>query len=78
MPGASFYICRTEIKSGFDGYLPEPEESGDRMIEAAVQKLANQSAENLMDDVYQEIKLVLCPSCRLKLRDRIFSMVQKK
>ena len=80
LPGASFYLCRTEIISGYDGFLPELPDTAnpDQMIDSALKKLGGKSEQELMDDVYQEIKVVLCPVCRLKLRDRILGMLRKK
>jgi hypothetical protein len=76
-PGGVFYIGRTEIISGSDGILPETEESGDRIIEKALKEISKKKSEQeFMDEVYQEIKLVLCGQCRLRFRDTILDMIQ--
>jgi len=76
-PGGIFYVVRTEIISGSDGILPDSEESGDRIIEQALREITRvKSEQELMDEVYQEIKLILCGRCRLVFRDKILDMVQ--
>jgi len=76
-PGGIFYIGRTEIISGSDGILPDTEESGDRIIEKALHEISKgKSEQEHMDEVYQEIKLILCGKCRLIFRDKILDMVK--
>lgn len=75
--GGIFYIGRTEIISGSDGFLPDIEESGDKIIEKALHEISKvKSEQELMDGVYQEIKLILCGKCRLIFRDKILDMVK--
>lgn len=76
-PGGIFYIGRTEIISGSDGILPDTEESGDRMIAKALQEITKvKSEQELMEGVYQEIKLIFCGRCRLDFRDTILDMIR--
>lgn len=76
-PGGIFYIVRTEIISGSDGILPDTEKSGDRIIAEALQALARvKSEKEIMEEVHQEIKLILCGSCRPLFRDRILDMIK--
>jgi len=76
-PGGIFYIGRTEIISGSDGILPDDEESGDRIIEMALKEIMKgKSEQELMDEVYQEIKLILCGRCRLSFRDALLDMIK--
>jgi len=76
-PGGEFYIGRTEIISGSDGIIPDDDESGDRIIEKALKEIRKaKSEQELMDEVYQEIKLIFCGRCRLTFRDKILSMVR--
>ena len=76
-PGGIFYIGRTEIISGSDGILPETEESGDRIIEKALREITKvKNEQELMEEVHQEIKLILCGRCRLIFRDRILDMIK--
>lgn len=67
-PGGLFYISRTEIISGFDGVINEPVEEADAVIAAAIRAVDAKPEQELMDDVYQEFRFILCPSCRLRLR----------
>ncbi len=76
-PGGVFYIGRTEIISGSDGILPDSEESGDKIIDKALKEITKvKSEQEFMDEVYQEIKLVLCGQCRLVFRDKILDLVK--
>ena len=76
-PGGEFYIGRTETISGSDGIIPDDEESGDRIIEKALKEIRKaKSEQELMDEVYQEIKLIFCGRCRLTFRDKILSMAK--
>jgi len=76
-PGSIFYTGRTEIISGSDGILPDTEESGDRIIAKALREITRgKSEQELMEGVYQEIKLILCGRCRLVFRDRILDMIK--
>jgi hypothetical protein len=76
-PGGIFYIGRTEIISGSDGILPDTEESGDRIIEKALHEITKMKSEQeIMEEVYQEIKLTLCGRCRLIYRDKILDMIK--
>jgi hypothetical protein len=76
-PGGIFYIGRTEIISGSDGILPDPEEADDRMIEKALNEISKvKNEQEFMDEVYQEIKMILCGRCRLNFRDKILDMIK--
>ena len=76
-PGGVFYVGRTEIISGSDGYIPDDEDSGDIIIEKALKEISKVKTEqDFMDEVYQEIKLILCGRCRLTFRDAILDMVK--
>ena len=76
-PGGVFYTGRTEITSGSDGILPDTDEDPEKIIESALRDLEKVTdQQDLMDEVYQEIKLVLCGRCRLTFRDRILEMIK--
>ena len=76
-PGGVFDTGRAEIISGSDGILPDTKESGDRIIEKALNEISKvKSEQEFMDEVYQEIKLILCGRCRLIFRDKILDMVK--
>ena len=77
-PGGIFYIGHTEIISGSDGIIPDDEVlSGDRMIEKALKEISKvKNEQEFMDEVYQEIKLILCGQCRLIFRERILRLIK--
>ena len=74
--GGVFYTARTEIISGSDGILPDSGESGDALIDRALGEIKELSEQESMEEIYQEIKLVLCGRCRLVFRDTILEMVK--
>lgn len=76
-PGGVFYVGRTEIISGSDGIIADDEKSGDEIIEKAIMELSRMKSEQeFMEEIYQEIKLILCGRCRITFRDRILAMVK--
>ena len=76
-PGGVFYIGRTEIISGSDGILPDTRESGEKIIEKALREITGKKSEQeLMEGVYQEIRVILCGQCRIPYRDNILDMVK--
>lgn len=72
--GGLFYRCRTEIISGFDNYIPDPVDKADQVLKEACRSLKSASPEELMNDVYEEFKLLLCPACRQKLRKQLMAI----
>ncbi len=77
-PGGLFYVCNLRIVCGYDGFVQEPDEDIDRLVENVVAGLAGKGGQEHMDDVYQEIELVLCNGCRLKFRALAMAMGAKK
>ena len=76
-PGGLFYIGRTEIISGSDGILPDTEKSADAIIKEAIREITEvKSEQELMDGVYQEIRLIFCNRCRIHFRDRILDLIK--
>ncbi len=73
--GAARYNVNIRVTSGFDGYLPsddcEDDEARAQKMNALVENLADMSAEDMEKDVYQEINMTLCPSCRRKFLESI-------
>lgn len=72
--GELFYHCRTEIIAGKDQSQTELKYP-DRIIAQALAELETSDEQELLDDIYQEIILQLCPECRTTLLQRIHSMV---
>ena len=75
-PGGVFYRARTEIISGSDGILPDTGESGDAIIDKALSEVKELTEQQVMEEVYQEIKMVLCGRCRLVFRETILEMIK--
>ena len=75
-PGGVFYRARTEIISGSDGILPDTGESGDAIIDKALSEFKELTEQQVMEEVYQEIKMVLCGRCRLVFRETILEMIK--
>ncbi|MDO8947359.1 MAG: hypothetical protein Q7U88_09400 [Desulfocapsaceae bacterium] len=73
--GDLFYHCRTEIIAGKDQSLSELKYP-DKIIAQALADIATAEEQELLDDIYQEIILQLCPQCRSTLIQRIQSMVK--
>lgn len=72
--GELFYHCRTEIIAGKDQSLLELKYP-DRIIAQALAEIGTGENLDLLDDIYQEIILQLCPGCRTTLLQRINSMI---
>ena len=77
-PGTTFYECRTRIISGFDGCLPQSEQSLERVVKEVLKETEGKSADELMENVYQEFCFILCNDCRLIFRDRLQAMISGK
>ena len=63
-PGRAFYTACIRVFAGFDGVLLEPEGETDRQLEQAIEETHQWTPEELEKDVYEEITLLLCKSCR--------------
>jgi hypothetical protein len=60
---ASYTVC-IKVFAGFDGVLLEPEGEIDLHLKQAIEETHQWTPEELEKDVYQEITLLLCKSCR--------------
>ncbi|AGF77631.1 hypothetical protein UWK_01059 [Desulfocapsa sulfexigens DSM 10523] len=74
--GELFYHCRTELIAAKDETIPELKHP-DKLIAMALSEIAGKDENELLDDIYQEIILQLCPNCRLILLKHIHSMLNK-
>ncbi len=70
-PGSLFYVVHIKIFSGFDGVLSESAEGIDEQLKDLIQVAQNLDPKELEDDVYEEINLIVCKSCRDRLVDDI-------
>ncbi len=74
--GELFYHCRTEIIAGKDETIPDLKHP-DRLIAQALSEISGKDETELLNEVYQEIILQLCPSCRTILLKQIQSMLNR-
>ena len=70
-PGGLFYIVHIKIFSGFDGILMEPTGDIDQQLNQLLEQTQHLDPKDLEKDVYEEITLIVCKSCRDRLVDEI-------
>ena len=64
IPGRAFYTACIRVFAGFDGVLPEPDGEIDHPLAQAIEETHRWTPEELEKDVYEEVTLFLCKSCR--------------
>ena len=74
--GELFYHCRAEIIAAKDETIPNLKHP-DKLIAQALSEIAGKDENELLDEIYQEIILQLCPNCRLILLKHINGMLNK-
>jgi phage FluMu protein Com len=62
--GSLKYMVHIQILSDFDGVLPNTDDDLSEEIQAVLQNVDTMDAQELEDDVYQEISFVLCEKCK--------------
>ncbi len=70
-PGGLFYVVHIEVLSGFDGILSEPAEEIDKQLRDLIEQAQHLDPKELEKDVYEEITLVVCKSCRDRFVEEI-------
>ena len=75
--GALFYHCRTELVAAKDETIPDLKHP-DRLIAQALSEIAGKDENELLNDIYQEIILQLCPLCRVNFLRLINTMLNKE
>jgi len=70
-PGGLFYVVYIRVVSGFDGILSEPAEGIDQQLKELLEQVPQLDPKELEKDVYEEITLIMCKSCRDRLVDEI-------
>lgn len=68
-PGGLFYVVHIKVLSGFDGILIEPAEEIDRQLHQLLEQVQQSDPKALEKDVYEEITLIVCKSCRDRFVD---------
>jgi len=71
-PGSLFYVIYIRVVSGFDGILSEPMEGIDEQLKGLLEEVRQLDPKELERDVYEEITLIMCKSCR----DRFVSEIR--
>jgi len=57
-------VVHVKVFSGFDGILSEPAEGIDQQLKGLLEVTQNLDPKELEKDVYEEITLIVCKSCR--------------
>ena len=71
IPGSLFYVVLIKVISGFDGILSEPAEGIDGQLKSLLEEVRQSDPDELEKEVYEEITLVVCKSCRDRFVDEI-------
>lgn len=70
-PGSLFYVIYIRVVSGFDGILSEPAEEIDQQLKSLLEEVRQVDPKELEKDVYEEITLIMCKSCRDRFVDEV-------
>jgi hypothetical protein len=70
-PGGLFYVVHIKVLSGFDGILSETAGEIDQQLQGLLEEVQRLDPKELEKDVYEEITLIMCKSCRDRLVDEI-------
>jgi len=70
-PGNLFYVVHVKVFSGFDGILTEPTVDIDQQLEELLNQAQHLDPTELEKDVYEEITMIVCKSCRDRFVDDI-------
>ena len=62
-------MVHIKVFSGFDGILSEPVEGIDQQLKGLLEAAQNLDPKRLEKDVYEEITLIVCKSCRDRFVD---------
>jgi hypothetical protein len=63
-PGALKYLVSIRLMADFDGVIDEVEGDTGELIEEVLRQIEGMDAEDLERDVYEELNLLLCKSCK--------------
>jgi len=72
--GMLFYHCRTELVAAKDASVPNLQHP-DKLIAQALSEIAGKDENDLLDEIYQELILQLCPNCRAAYLKLVHSML---
>ena len=68
-PGSLFYVVHIKILSGFNGFLMEPAGDIDQQLNQLLEQAKHFDPKELEKEVYEEITLIVCKSCRDRFVD---------
>lgn len=69
--GSLTYVVNIRVFAGFDEWLIEQEEDVDNQLKRLVEQAQKLDQEELEKDVYEEITLILCKSCRDRFMEEV-------
>jgi hypothetical protein len=70
-PGSLTYAVHIKVFADFDGVLLEPEEGMDKELKQILDQIQKSDPKELEKEVYEELAIVLCKSCRDRFVDEI-------
>jgi hypothetical protein len=70
-PGALTYVVHIRVFADFDGVLLEPEEGADQQLKEILEQIKEADPKELEKEVYEELTLHLCKSCRDRFVEEI-------
>jgi hypothetical protein len=70
-PGSLVYVAHIKVFADFDGVILESEEEIDQQWSRLMKQIEESDADALEKDVYDELTLLLCKSCRDRFVDEI-------
>jgi hypothetical protein len=69
--GGLAYVVNIKVFAEFDGLLLEPEEGIDNELRRLMEQVEKSDPKELEKEVYQEVTLYLCKSCRDRFVEEI-------
>jgi len=67
--GSLSYVVQIKVYADFDGVLLEPEGDIDRELGAILDRIEESDPKELEKEVFEELSLLLCKSCRDRFVD---------
>lgn len=71
--GSIKYIVEIQILSDFDGFLPFCDEAQSEEIQRLIKQMEDLEAQELEEEVYQEMSFYLCVQCKKNFADNPFN-----
>ena len=75
--GSLKYIVRIQIISDFDGFIPYSEKDPSEEIQELLKEMENMDAQELEDDVYQELSVYLCVRCKKRFASELIDSEER-